>query len=253
MSNVAKVRVGSTVTELEDGLFQGMTTLREVDFSNSPSSLQVPKRCFKECTSLQRCIFPGAEDIDEDQQDIRLDYIIGNGACVDTGYVPNMKTILSFEVQQRGEDYYVESDALWIGAYNNSSNRIGFQFTCRKLTNGSEYWYFGNKTIAWGNLQKHQWMIGKGENNKLTSNMQNIIGSQATSLNMNGQTVKIFGIPKYPIDFKIRYLRIYESAVTNKIMELVPVVSADKEVCFLDLVSGRHFGSVNDKKMIGIL
>ena len=52
MKDIERVKVGSLVTALEEGLFKDMQLLREVDFSDCPNSLEIPRQCFKGCTKL---------------------------------------------------------------------------------------------------------------------------------------------------------------------------------------------------------
>lgn len=63
MKEIQRFVVGSDVKSLEDGLFQDLPELREVDFANCGASLQIPKECFKGCTALRRCIYPGCSDV----------------------------------------------------------------------------------------------------------------------------------------------------------------------------------------------
>ena len=59
MKDIKSIKVGSTVTGLEDGLFEGMTTLETADFTSCPGVI-IPQKCFKDCTSLSSFTFPGA-------------------------------------------------------------------------------------------------------------------------------------------------------------------------------------------------
>ena len=63
MKEIQRFVVGSDVKSLEDGLFQDLPALREVDFANCGARLQIPKECFKGCTALRRCIYPGCSDV----------------------------------------------------------------------------------------------------------------------------------------------------------------------------------------------
>lgn len=103
------------MTELEEGLFKDMKLLREVDFSGSPTSLAIPKQCFKGCETLQRCIYPGAKDLYEDDGMLLIDHVDGNGAYVDTGYVPTKNTKLEFTFMQKLKYYGFNKDEAWIG------------------------------------------------------------------------------------------------------------------------------------------
>jgi len=60
---VKQVILGNGVTSLEDGCFQGMTNLEEVDFSNVKKDFSIPYRCFKNCKSLRRCIVGSTSSI----------------------------------------------------------------------------------------------------------------------------------------------------------------------------------------------
>ena len=60
MKNIQKVVVGSRVTELEDGLFRGLTGLKDVDFTNCKFGIRIPVSCFSNCENLQQFTYPGA-------------------------------------------------------------------------------------------------------------------------------------------------------------------------------------------------
>ena len=258
-----------------------MQLLREVDFSNCPSSLEIPRQCFKGCTKLQRCIFPGAKEIEEDKDLLFVDHIDGNGAYVDTGYVPTRNTRLEFTFMQNLTRAAFASDDVWIGVMPHAGDTSAFKFhayiyddTINHYYSTIFYWARDNKGEHHSfesedystEVSLYNWDLDGQTRNvwldvKCYGTTMEIEGEKITSSNPYSdppkRSITIFGgklqfggkLRTY--DFSLKALRILEDDVVK--MDLKPAIDSNKVACFYDMVSKKTLYSANGKQMKGVL
>ena len=141
---ITYVVVGSSVTSLQDGLFANLKQLRYADFRNVDPDLDLPDDCFDGCIRLKRVFWPG-ETIDDKAYTL-VDYAIGNGGFIDTGYMPTSRTKVTCKMDPI-ENY---TDKSYFGFYAPDvygSNACDFRFCA--MSSNSLYARVGKHSIEW--------------------------------------------------------------------------------------------------------
>lgn len=243
-----------------------MQLLREVDFSNCPSSLEIPRQCFKGCTKLQRCIFPGAKEIEEDKDLLFVDHIDGNGAYVDTGYVPTRNTRLEFTFMQKFTYASFQSDEAWIGVMPQAGDTSAFKFHADTRDNAVYsdcfYWARDNKgnylgynskdstQVYWFTYARNVWIDVKCYGATMEIGGKNKTSSVPYS-DPPKRSITLFGGKLRTHDFSLKALRMLEGDVVK--MDLKPAIDSSGVACFYDMVSKKKLYSANGKQMKGVL
>ena len=188
---------------------------------------------------------------------IRTTYIEGNGAIINTNHIPTLKTSIEFEmmpIDYTGENY--------IGfPYTLAGNNDNKDFRFFAVSSSEMYFDFTNRRIGpIGpnniNFNTNTWYHVKCYNNGMTISYTGTTTSGSATYTGITATTSPYNCPIHifgnsitgAVNFKLKYLKIYENDVLMKHLEAA--INPNNEAGFYDFTNKIWYGSINSSNMI---
>lgn len=183
-------------------------------------------------------------DQDDEKPDYQLKtYARGNGGYVDIGYKPTLNTKLEFEI-------------CTFGQYSGET-LIGFDFNVASTTDDRDFRFFATNSqniyfdisnVRWhivnANWQANTWY--KVECNADYVKVDSTIkGTRESNIlrYIADFPIQIFGRQNCPVDFGLKYLKIYESHELK--MDIQAAIDSSNRGCLVDVLTGAKYYSAN--------
>jgi hypothetical protein len=152
---------------------------------------------------------------------VEIEYLEGNGGIINTNYIPTLNTSIEFEMMPLEYTGYNYIGSIPPGLINGTDDDLDFRFFATEP--GHIYFDFTNRRIDknYVDFYVDEWYTVRCYNNGVTINGTTYIGSTATYSPYNCP-IYIFGNTlNGPVNFKLKYLKIYENNVL--VQDLIPV------------------------------
>lgn len=176
----------------------------------------------------------------------RIDYIEFNGSqLVDTGIIGNQDTQItaSFTWGNATQNHLYgcasSDNTASITSYMNGSWRFGAKSATKTISK--------NNTLLPYSVRVNKTMIGVTGSNTSISDVENF--ETIATLLLGGARNATGGLPNSGIVGKVFYFNVWDGS--TQVMKLVPVVSAEGQYRFFDMVSKTFFDSITDTPLDG--